>query len=43
MEIVQIVLAAARLPAPGGLTEPALPVVGRAAAGGGVGPDVPVG
>ena len=42
-EIVQVVLAAPRLPLPGRAAEHREPVVGRRAVGLGVGPDVPVG
>ena len=41
-ERVQIVLPAPRLPRPGGAAEDGHPVVGRAAVGPGIGPDVPV-
>ena len=42
-EVVQVVLAAARLPLPGAAAEHRQPVAGRRAVGLGVGPDVPVG
>ena len=42
-EVVQVILAATRLPLPGDAAEDREPVVGRAAVAPGVGPDVPVG
>ena len=42
-EVVQVVLAAARLPLPRGAAEDGGPVAGRGAVGLGVGPDIPVG